>query len=90
MTVDDLIGLVPWLFAGAALGAVYMHLIARTVAAIEPPAAYGAAAAWLILRVGLAATVLALAAQQGAGAVLAALLGFMLARTAAIRRASAE
>ena len=86
MTWTTLTSLAPWLLAGLALGGVYMVLLARSVAAIAGPAAVGAAAAWLILRFGLAAIVLALAAMQGAGPLLAALVGFLIARTIAIRR----
>lgn len=81
-----MIELLPWLAAGVILGAAYMHLIARSVAAIETPAAYPFAAVWLILRIGLAGAVLALAAMQGVGPTLAVLAGFLLARTVAIRR----
>jgi hypothetical protein len=76
----------PWLLGGIVLGAVYMHLIARSVAAIEPPASNRAAAGWLVLRMGLSVVVLALAAMQGAGPLLAVLAGFLLSRTVAIRR----
>ncbi|PWJ20251.1 ATP synthase subunit I [Jannaschia seohaensis] len=87
MTTDPLLALVPWLLGGIALGAVYMHLISRTVAAIARPVSNRAAAGWLLLRFGLAAAVLALGAMQGAGPLLAALAGFLLSRTVAIRRA---
>jgi hypothetical protein len=86
MTTDLLVSLVPWLLAGVALGAVYMYLIARTVAAIGPPASNRVAALWLLVRFALAASVLALAAMQGAGPLLAVLLGFLLARSVATRR----
>ena len=85
MTWPAMIGLAAWLLGGIALGAVYMRLIARSVAAIGSAAAYRAAAGWLVLRLGLAAAVLALAAMQGAGPLLAALAGFLIARTVAIR-----
>jgi F1F0 ATPase subunit 2 len=87
MTTETLMQLAPWLLAGIALGAVHMHLITRTVAAIEPPAANRAAVVWLLLRFGVAAAVLALAAMRGAGPLLTVLAGFLLSRTVAIRRA---
>ena len=90
MTTDLLVKLAPWLLGGGALGAVYMHLIARTVAAIEPPASNRAAAVWLLLRLGLAAAVLAIAAMQGAGPLLAVLAGFLVSRSVAIRRARGD
>jgi hypothetical protein len=86
MTTDLLVSLAPWLFGGVALGAVYMHLIARTVAVIEGPGSSRAAAGWLLLRFTMAAAIFALAAIQGAGPLLAVLAGFLLSRTVAIRR----
>ena len=76
-----------WLAAGVALGAVYLWLVARTVAAITGAGRKTDAAAWLVLRMALAAGAFWAAATQGAPAVLAMLLGFLVARTVAIRRA---
>jgi hypothetical protein len=76
-----------WLVGGIALGALYMHLIARSVAAIGAPSGYRVAVGWLLVRFAAAAALLVVAALQGAGPVLAVLAGFLLARTFAIRRA---
>ncbi|MCU4651466.1 hypothetical protein N8I71_01360 [Roseibacterium sp. SDUM158016] len=87
MTTDTLALLAPWLLGGMVLGAVYMHLIARTVAALDPSASNRGAIAWVLLRFSMAAAVLSLAAIQGAGPLLAVLAGFLLSRSIAIRRA---
>jgi hypothetical protein len=76
-----------WLTAGIALGAVYLWLVARTVAAITGEGRKTSAAAWLVLRMALAAGAFWAAATQGALPVLVMLLGFLIARTVAIRRA---
>lgn len=76
-----------WLAAGVALGAVYLWLVARTVAAITGEGRKTGAAAWLVLRMALAAGAFWAAATQGALPVLVMLLGFLIARTVAIRRA---
>lgn len=76
-----------WLAAGIALGAIYLWLVGRTVAAITGSGRKTIAAAWLVLRMALAAGAFWAAATQGALAVLAMLLGFLIARTVAIRRA---
>jgi hypothetical protein len=78
--------LVAWLVGGIALGAVYLHLLGRSVAAVEAPGARRAAAGWFLLRFVAAAVVFGLAATQGAAAVVAALLGFHIARTFVLRR----
>jgi len=82
--------LLGWLATGAALGAAYLYLVARTVAAIRPPAAKGAAAGFFVLRLGLAAGVLTLAALQGALPLLLCIAGFLAARTVAIRRMAGD
>lgn len=74
-----------WFLAGAALGAVYLWLIGRTVAMIAPPAAKSVAAAFVVLRLALAAGVFWGAATQGAAPLLLTLLGFLAARTVAVR-----
>lgn len=86
MTTQTIVTLAPWLLGGIVLGAVYMHLIARSVAAIGPAGSNRSAALWLLLRFAIAAIVLALAAMKGAGPLLAVLAGFLLSRTVAIRR----
>jgi hypothetical protein len=86
MSVPSLPETVAWLVAGAALGAVYLFLIGRTIAAMAPPAARVSAAAWLVLRLALAACLFWLAAQRGAAPLVLLLAGFLLARTVALRR----
>lgn len=77
-----------WLAAGIALGAVYLRLLARTVAAFTGAGGSGGAGAvWLLLRVALAAGAFWAAARHGALPLLSMLLGFLVARTVAIRRA---
>jgi len=75
-----------WLAAGAAMGAAFLYLVARSVAAIRRPGARGAAAGFLVLRMALAVAVFTLAARQGALPLVSALAGFLVARTVAIRR----
>lgn len=76
-----------WLVAGIALGAVYLWLVARTVAAITGSGQRTTAALWLVLRMALAAVAFWAAASEGALPLLVMLLGFLIARTVAIRRA---
>ena len=76
-----------WLAAGIALGAVYLWLVARTVAAITGSGGKAPAALWLVLRMALAAGAFWAAATEGALPLLVMLLGFLIARTVAIRRA---
>ena len=76
-----------WLAAGIALGAVYLWLVARTVAALTGSGGKAPAASWLVLRMALAVGSFWAAATEGALPVLAMLLGFLIARTVAIRRA---
>jgi F1F0 ATPase subunit 2 len=77
---------VAWIGAGTALGTVYLWLIRRTVAAIGPPAAKTAATAYLVLRLVLAMGAFWMAASHGALPLLMMLVGFLVARTVAIRR----
>ena len=76
-----------WLAAGIALGAVYLWLVARTVAALTGSGGKAPAALWLVLRMALAVGAFWVAATEGALPVLVMLLGFLIARTVAIRRA---
>ncbi len=85
--MPDTMILIAWLAVGTVFGAAYLWLIARTVAAIQPPGTARAALGWLALRLVLAAGVLTLSAMQGALPLLAVLGGFLVARTVAIRRA---
>jgi hypothetical protein len=86
MTLTLLSSNLVWLAAGLALGGAYFALLGRTVAAIEGAADWRGAALWLGVRVALAAGVLALAAMQGAVALIWTLLGFLAARAVAIWR----
>ncbi len=86
MSAGYLLQATGWLFAGAALGGVYLYLIARSLAAIHAASAWYAAALYLALRIGLAVAAFALAAMSGAAALLLMLAGFLLARTVVIRR----
>lgn len=79
--------LLPWLAAGVALGACYLYLIGRSVAAIGADAGWPAIVLPAALRLALAAAALVFAARHGALPLGAMLCGFLLARTAAIRRA---
>lgn len=85
MSLTFLPGDLFWLVAGLALGGFYFALLGRTVAAIEGAADWRGAAVFLGLRLVLAAGVLALSAMQGAAALVLTLLGFLAARTFAIR-----
>jgi hypothetical protein len=76
-----------WLAAGIALGVVYLWLVGRTVAAIMGSGRKTTAAAFLVLRMALAAGAFWGAATEGALAVLMMLLGFLVTRTVAVRRA---
>jgi F1F0 ATPase subunit 2 len=87
MTFVTVIQILAWLAFGAALGAVYFLILGRSVAALADGNDPRRAAVLLIARFGLAAAGFALAAAQGAMALLTALAGVLLARTVAIRRA---
>ncbi|EPX84957.1 ATP synthase subunit I [Salipiger mucosus] len=89
MTLPPLLELAAWLAAGIVLGGVYLRLVARSVAAITAPGPSARAVLWLVLRMVLAVLLLWAAATQGAGPLLAVLLGFLLARSLAIRRTGA-
>lgn len=80
----DLGSIAAWGLAGLALGAAYLWLVARSVAALVAPGAKSAAG-YLALRIGLAAGVFWMAALQGAGPLLAVLAGFLVARTLTLR-----
>jgi F1F0 ATPase subunit 2 len=88
MTMPTLPEALGWILAGAALGAVYLYLVGRTVAALASPAARKAAVGYLVLRFALAVAAFWLAAQSGAAPLLMMFAGFLLARTALLRRAT--
>lgn len=79
--------LVFWLAGGIALGAVYLGLVARSVAALAQSHRISAGAIYLLLRMALAAGAFWAAATRGALPLLVMLAGFLIARTIAIRRA---
>ncbi|RMD94074.1 MAG: hypothetical protein D6811_03635 [Alphaproteobacteria bacterium] len=74
--------------AGAALGLVHLALLGRSVRLVLEARAggRGQAVALSLLRLGLAALALWLAAQRGAGPLLALAAGFLLARQLRLRR----
>ena len=75
-----------WLVAGVVLGGAYFFLMGRTVAAIGDVGGWRAAVLPLVMRIGLAAGVFALASVQGAAPLLITLIGFLIARTVTIAR----
>lgn len=86
MTIPGVLEGLGWVAAGAALAGVYLYLIGRTVAALQPPAARAAAGGYLALRVALAVGAFALAAMSGAVPLLLMLAAFILVRTLVVRR----
>ncbi len=84
--MNGLLPLAGWLIGGLALGAAYLLLLRQSVRALRK--GRGRVAAWgaLALRLALAVALFGLAARQGAGPLLVALAGFMLARTVLMKR----
>lgn len=78
-------GLVLYLAAGAALGALYFFLLYRTVRLHAAQAAALRVVPLYLLRVGAAVAVFWAVAHQGALPLLLTLLGFLLARLLAQR-----
>lgn len=76
----------PWLVAGAALGTAYLYLIRKSVAAVRDGGSWRAAALPLGLRMVLAVSAFFLASQHGALPLLSMLVGFLGARSIALRR----
>ncbi|MDK3019949.1 N-ATPase subunit AtpR [Pseudodonghicola flavimaris] len=87
MTMPDLPQIALWLGAGLALGAFYFWMLGRSVAAFGQAEGRRRAIGYVVLRLAVAAGVMTLAALQGTGPLLLTLLGFIVARTVAIRRA---
>lgn len=85
MTLHPILQILPLMLAGLGLGAVYFVLLHRTVAVIGTGDGWRAAAGFVILRLAVIGAGMVLAVQQGAGALLALLAGFLLARAAALR-----
>ena len=85
MTLPQFAEIGIWIAAGLALGTIYLWLLGRSVSAIVSPGARLSAVVWLLLRIALAGAALWLAGQQGALPLLLVLLGFLIARTVAVR-----
>ncbi len=86
MTYSMLADGIVWLAAGAVLGAVYFFLLGCSVSAIGRAGDWRGAAVFFVARIALAAGVFAVAAMQGAAALLFALGGFLLARMVTVAR----
>lgn len=87
MSLPDLPFALLWLAAGAALGAFYFWMLGRSVAAFGQQGGRGRAIGFAVLRLAVAVAVMTAAALSGTAPLLLALLGFVAARTVAIRRA---
>lgn len=74
-------------FAGLVLGLLYFASVRRTAALLTTRKGLGWPFAFMLGRIAAAALFLALAARLGAAPLLSAFLGFLLARTVALRRA---
>ncbi|MCP5367727.1 MAG: hypothetical protein H6907_06210 [Hyphomicrobiales bacterium] len=85
----ELVVLVPYLIAGAALGAVYFLLLLRVARGLACRAGLTAMIPLSLGRIALAAVVFWAIAQAGAGPLLAALAGFLAARAWVRHRAEA-
>jgi len=72
-------------FIGFALGLVYFAALRRTVALFAARRGWFAPVALTLGRIGVAIIVLVLAVKLGAASLLATFVGFLLARTMAIR-----
>lgn len=85
--MTDATAVFEWLLAGGVLGAVYLFLVGRSVAAVGGAANWRAFALPLLLRVILAAAGFWFAARHGALPLVSMLGGFLVARGVALRRA---
>jgi hypothetical protein len=74
-------------FAGLAFGLLYFASVRRTAALLTARKGLAWPLAFTFGRIAAAALFLALAARLGAAPLLAAFLGFLLARTVALRKA---
>jgi len=79
-------GLIIWLVAGIALGAVYMYALWRSVRGMQAANGWLALVGPMALRLGMAGLLLVFAARHGPLPVIAVLIGFLLTRTVVIRR----
>ena len=75
---------------GLAFGLVYFAALHHTVALFAAQRSWVGPAALTVARIGAAVILLALAARLGAAPLLAAFIGFLLARAVALRRARAR
>lgn len=90
MTASSALEMVAWTLAGGVLGAVYLYLIGRSVAALTAGAGGATIALAVLARLGLAAAAFWLAATQGALQLGVMLAGFTLVRIVVLRRKRAE
>lgn len=89
MTPPDSIELLAYLLAGIALGSFYFYALLRTVRLHMAQAALSKVLPLYLLRGGVALAAFWVIAQQGAGPLLSALLGFVGARFMVQRLAGA-
>ncbi|NMM46546.1 hypothetical protein HH303_18795 [Rhodospirillaceae bacterium KN72] len=81
-TLAAILGFLPYLGAGLALGVVYFLVLYKSVRLHTADASAGRMIGLFLLRVALALAVFYPFARIGAGPLLAALVGFMIARFA--------
>ncbi len=87
MTLLQFAKALPWLFSGLLIGGAYFFLLRRSVDVICGAADWRKAAGYLVLRLAIAICGFSLAAIQGAGPLLWALVGLLVTRTIVIRPA---
>lgn len=90
MTDLDVVSLLLYLAAGAALGALYFAALYLSVSLFTAKAGAVRVLPLFLIRFAAAGGALWLVAQQGAVPLLLALAGFLFARTAAQRRFAAR
>ncbi len=81
-----LLPLLAWALAGAVVGVVYFRAVWATARLLAGGGGRGRAIGFTLVRLALLAGFLVLAARGGAGPLLAAALGILLARFAVMRR----
>ncbi len=84
--MTGLFALLGWALAGAVAGALYFRAVWATARLLAAGAGHGRAVGFTLVRLALLAGFLVLAARGGAGPLLAATLGFLVARFAVMRR----
>ena len=85
--VSNLALAAPMAVAGIFLGFIYFACLRRTVARFAGGDGWAGPAVLTLVRLGAAVVALGFIARLGAVALLAAFLGFLIARTIALRRA---